>query len=61
MTCLPGGWVSDTNLEGHKETFQLSPASTYTSSPPTPIFFWSICSFTWGPLYRSCMRLSCWG
>lgn len=37
VTCVPGGWVSNPNLEGHKETFQLSPASTDTSSLP-PIF-----------------------
>lgn len=34
VSCLPHGWVSNPNLEGHKETLQLSPASTDTSSLP---------------------------
>lgn len=55
-TCLSGGWVSNPNSEGHKENFQLLPASTDTS----PIFLEQL-YFTRGPLYRKDMRLSCWG
>lgn len=29
VTCLSGGWVSNPNSEGHKENFQLLPASRH--------------------------------
>lgn len=60
---MPPQCVSTPDWEGHKETFQLSPAST--DSPPTAqphsSSCWYSCSFTWGPHYWKALRLRCWG